>query len=90
MEQEAINFQTLFNIATAIIFFIMGWVVKRMFNTLDNLVLEDTKMGDDITSIKIGLPTSYITKGDLESLTSVIFHKLDNIENKLDMKADKI
>ncbi|MHA1806195.1 MAG: hypothetical protein ACTSX2_01310 [Candidatus Thorarchaeota archaeon] len=87
MEAE---FQTLFNIATTIIAFGLGFVVNRVFNKMDALTAQDALLTKEIYGIKIALPTNYVTKPQLDQMANAIFKKLDTISNKLDMKADKL
>jgi len=87
---EVLEFQTLFNVGIALAFFILGWIVKRTFHTLDRLSSDDKDMREEITKIMIGLPTSYVTKNDLTEMSSVLFKKLDAIDRKLDTKQDKV
>jgi len=87
METE---FQTLFNIATTIIAFGLGYIVNRVFNKLDGLTAQDLLLTKEITAIRIALPTNYVTKEQLDNIANAIFKKLDSISNKLDSKADKV
>ena len=93
MEPEIINaavsFQTLFNIAIAIIAFTGGFVVNRLFNQLDNLTKQDKILSKEINDLNVNLPTYYVMKEDLQRLSDALFMKLDSIESKLDKKQDK-
>ncbi len=84
-----VNFQTLFNIALSLISFGLGFIVNRLFSSLDALREQDAKLTSEITAIKIALPTNYVTKPDMEGFVNAIFKKLDVISEKLDGKADK-
>ncbi len=84
-----VNFQTLFNIALALVSFGLGFIVNRLFQSLDALREQDNKLTAEITAIRIALPTNYVTKPDMEGFVNAIFKKLDVISEKLDGKADK-
>jgi hypothetical protein len=84
-----LTFQTLFNIALALISFGLGFIVNRLFQSLDALREQDNKLTAEITAIRIALPTNYVTKPDMEGFVNAIFKKLDIISNKLDGKVDK-
>ncbi len=84
-----IDFQILFNIALALISFGLGFIVNRLFGSLDALREQDAKLTAEIVAIKIALPTNYVTKPDMEGFVGAIFKKLDVISDKLDNKVDK-
>lgn len=84
-----ITFQDLFNIATMIIWVLAGFIVKRTFKTLDHLELQDEKLSEQITLIKVALPTNYATNGKLETGFARLHDKLDRLHAKLDLKQDK-
>jgi len=84
-----LDFQTLFNAAIALISFGLGFIVNRLFQSLDALREQDNKLTAEITAIRIALPTNYVTKPDMEGFVNAIFKKLDVISNKLDKKVDK-
>ena len=77
-----LTFQTLFNGAIALISFGLGFIVNRLFSSLDALRDQDQKLTEQITAIKIALPTNYVTKPDMEGYVNAIFKKLDIMTNK--------
>jgi len=84
-----VTFQTLFNVAVALIAFTGGFVVNRLFNQLDNLTKQDKILSKEINKLNVSLPTFYVMKEDLQRLSDALFLKLDSIESKLDKKKDK-
>ena len=84
-----ITFQTLFNGAIALISFGLGFIVNRLFSSLDALREQDAVLTKEITGIRIALPTNYVTKEQLDTMAGALFKKLDVISDKLDLKADK-
>jgi len=89
MDFEHVTFQTLFNVALALISFGLGFIVNRVFNKMDELTKQDALLTKEIYSIKIALPTNYVTKDQLDVMGGALFKKLDAISNKLDKKMDK-
>ncbi len=85
-----VTFQTGFNIVVAILGFGLGVFMTRLFASLDALRAQDEKLTEEITKIKIALPTNYVTKPDMDAIAIVIFKKLDIITAKLDGKMDKV
>jgi len=88
-QNAVVSFQTLFNIAVAIIAFTGGFVVNRLFSQLDNLTKQDKILSKEINTLNVNLPTYYVMKEDLQRLSDALFLKLDSIESKLDKKQDK-
>ena len=88
-QNVAVTFQTLFNVAVAVIAFTGGFVVNRLFNQLDNLTKQDKILSKEINTLNVNLPTFYVMKEDLQRLSDALFLKLDSIESKLDKKQDK-
>ena len=84
-----VSFQTLFNIAIALLVSMGGFIVNRLFNKLDELVKQDKELSKEINQLSISLPTTYVMKEDLRRLSDALFTKLDTIEAKLDKKEDK-
>lgn len=78
-----IDFQTLFNIAISALWFILGFTMNRLFQSLDMLRKQDKELSDEIHEIRVSLPTNYVTKDDLGHATDVIFKKLDKLSDQL-------
>ncbi len=87
---EAVEYQTLFNIVFGLLGIGLGMFMNRLFNSLDQLRKQDEKLTEEITKIKVTLPTAYVTKGQMDAIAVTLFQKLDYITEKLDSKADKI
>jgi hypothetical protein len=80
---DNVEFQTLFNIAISALWFILGFTVNRLFNSLDRLQKQDKELSDEIHEIRVSLPTNYVTKDDLGHATTTIFKKLDKLSDQL-------
>ncbi len=83
------NYQILFNIVIGFLGVSLGMFMNRLFISLDMLRAQDAKLTEEITKIKVTLPTAYVTKADMDGMATTIFHKLDAISDKLDNKVDK-
>jgi len=83
------EYQTFFNVVIGLLGVGLGMFMNRLFASLDMLRAQDLKLTEEITKIKVSLPTSYVTKTDLDNMASILFKKLDSISSTLDGKADK-
>lgn len=83
------NEQQFFNIAVAIIGALGGWVMRIMWQTLDELKTKDAKLADKVAQIEVLVAGQYVKRDDMDKSMSVLFTKLNRIEDKLDKKADK-
>lgn len=83
------NEQQFFNIAVAIIGALGGWVMRIMWQTLDELKTKDAKLADKVAQIEVLVAGQYVKRDDMDKSMSALFTKLDRIEDKLDKKADK-
>lgn len=79
MDQQ---YQTLFNIAVALVGMLGGWLLKTVTDELKILRAAYDRLKDDITN-------NYARRDDFKDLTKAMFEKLDRIEDKLDGKVDK-
>lgn len=61
---------------------VAGW----LFRTLYSAVME---LREDLSELREHIPTTYISKADMGSFKSELFHRLDRIESKIDGKQDK-
>lgn len=73
-----LEYQLLFNAAVAVAGFIGGWLVNRVFATLD-------KIDADLKSI----PMNYVAKDDYREDIREVKEMLGAIFKRLDNKADK-
>ena len=83
------DFQTLFNIAAAIISFLLGIIVQGLRESMARLQHADTELASKVQSIEVLVAGTYVKRDDMDKLGTALFAKLDKIEAKLDGKADK-
>ena len=87
--------QILFNIAIGVAGTLAGWFFKVVYDQLKEVQeeindLEDKHdndhrlMTDKVNDLALSLPEKYVNKGDFETLTKVMHHRFDKIEEKLD------
>jgi hypothetical protein len=83
------DFQTLFNIALAIISGLFGMVIQGLRDSMANLQKADNELAAKVQSIEVLVAGTYVKRDDMDKLGTALFAKLDKIEAKLDSKADK-
>lgn len=72
------DYQVLFNIAMTIAAFFGGWILSRIYSSIDRLDTDVRKM-----------PTVYVAKEDYRGDMRDIKEMLNKIFDRLDDKADK-
>lgn len=83
------DIQIAFNIAVALVAFLGGWVLNSLKDSINSLKKTDAELADKVQHIEILVAGSYVKREDMDKLTEALFRKLDKIEAKIDMKADK-
>jgi hypothetical protein len=81
--------QTAFNIVLSLVAFLGGWVLNSLRDSLKTLQLTDNELATKVQRIEVLVAGSYVKREDIDKLTAALFAKLDKIEAKLDLKADK-
>lgn len=81
--------QTLFNIAVGLIGALGGWILNTLWQEIKSMQQTDEKLADKVASIEILVAGQYVKRDDMERMGAAIFAKLDRIEDKIDLKADK-
>ena len=83
MEQELLNW------AIAIIFAIVGFIMKSLWQAVKDLQDSDKEITDKINTIQILVVGDYVKASDINRLSDAIFKKLDRMESIISQKADK-
>jgi len=65
----------------------LGWTVKRIYQSLDDLWRKHDDTMQRITKLAIELPKQYVTKDDLTRATSSVHERFDKLETKIDSIA---
>lgn len=76
MEQDILNY------SYAAILALIGWFGKTLWDAVG-------KLKEDLKSIEIDLPKTYVSKVDIDSRLDKIDSVLDKIFERLEHKADK-
>ena len=83
------DLQTAFNLAIGLVAALGGWWMKTIYDVLMDLRRAETTMVDRVQRIEVLVAGQYVTREELGKLSDAIFRKLDKIEVKIDMKADR-
>lgn len=83
------DIQVAFNIAVALVAFLGGWVLNSLKESINTLKNTDNDLATKVQQIEVLVAGSYVKREDMDKLTEALFRKLDKIEAKIDMKADK-
>ena len=81
--------QDFINLALGAISFLGGWVVKNLQDSMKSLRDADERLTLKVQSIEVLVAGQYIKREDFDRTIEALFAKLDKIENKLDMKANR-
>jgi len=81
--------QEIFNIAIGLISTLGGWWLKVMWDSLKELQAADKDLVEKVSRIEILVAGNYVKREEFDRVVERLFVKLDNIEIKIDAKADK-
>lgn len=81
--------QQIFNIAVALVGALGGWWMNTMWQSLKDLQKADRELADKVAAIEILVAGEYVKRESFDRAVDRIFEKLDNIDAKLNGKADK-
>lgn len=81
--------QQVFNIAMGIAGALGGWWMKAIWEAIKDLERADNCMASQLSDLKVLVAGGYVRTESFDKLSQAIFMKLDRIEDKLDLKADK-
>ena len=81
--------QLVINVALGLISFLGGWVVKNLQDSMKSLQDADERLATKVQSIEVLVAGQYIKREDFDRTIAALFAKLDKIDSKLDMKANR-
>ena len=81
--------QQLFNVLFAIVGVLGGWWMKAIWEAVKQLEATDKQLSNQVAELRILVAGGYVKTEQFDGLSKAIFAKLDRIEDKLDLKADK-
>jgi hypothetical protein len=82
--------QQFFNLSVAIIGVLGGWFMRVMWQSLQELRSQDSKLAEKVGNIEVLVAGQYVKRDDMDKSMTALFMKLDRIEDKIDKKADKL
>ena len=77
------------DMAFAVVAFFIGWVLKRIYHSIDELWKKHDEHTKRLTELAIELPKQYVTKNDLSKAIDIIHERFDKIDAKLEQMHDK-
>ena len=84
-----IDMQYLFNLLFVTLLGIVSWYVKRTSADIQTLQTTDDKIIRDLNDMRILVAGQYVTRAELTDMMKALFTKLDRIEEKISLKADR-
>lgn len=81
--------QTAFNYAVGLAAFFGAYVLSSLRDSIRALQVADNDLVKAVQHIELLIANSYVKRDDMDRLSAALFAKLDKIDAKLDMKADK-
>jgi chaperonin cofactor prefoldin len=76
------DIQSLLNLGISCALACLGWFARQLWEATQ-------KLKEDLKRIEVDLPTSYVTKSDIQARFDRLEAILDKLFEKLDKKADK-
>ena len=68
---------------------LLGFVVKAVWDAVKDLQSSDKDLADKVSKIEVLVAGEYVKKEEFNTIVLRIFEKLDQIEAKIDKKADR-
>lgn len=81
--------QVVINIALGLISFLGGWIVKNLQDSMKSLQEADERLTTKVQAIEVLVAGQYIKREDFDKTIAALFAKLDKIDSKLDLKANR-
>tara|TARA_R110002153_G_C13124361_1_gene479177 strand:- start:374 stop:625 length:252 start_codon:yes stop_codon:yes gene_type:complete len=81
--------QTFINILVGMVATLFGWLLKTIWNSVAALQKADEELTEKVNRIEVLVAGEYVKRDEFQGALTRLFQKLDNIENKIDKKADK-
>lgn len=69
--------------------FMVGVIVKRAYQSIDELWKKHDEVNKRLTEMAIELPSNYVTKNDLTHAIDIIHERFDKLELKLEKYHSK-
>ena len=83
------EYQVLFDIATAVIGVIGGWLLNTVWGALKDLQEADKELAEKVAAIEVLVAGRYVTRDEFNSTLNQVFERLDRIRDLVSSKADR-
>lgn len=74
----------------AIVNILLGFVLATLWQEVKSLQKADIALADKVASIEVLVAGQYVKRDHFEAKLEALFHKLDHMESKFDIKIDKV
>jgi hypothetical protein len=81
--------QNLINALIAVVGSGFGWILKVVWDAVKDLQRADDQLIEKVNKIEVLVAGEYVKREDFRADMDRLFDKLDQIDKKLDSKADK-
>ena len=81
------DFQDGFNIVLTAFGFVVGFLLKSVWDAVKDLQMADKEILARIGEVEVLVAGQYIKREDMDNISRALFHKLDKIDAKLDTKV---
>jgi hypothetical protein len=83
------EFQTLFNAAVGCVMLLSGWFMRVIWDSIKQLHDDDRELSEKVSRIEVLVAGEYVKRDEFDRSMDRLFDKLNQIEKKIDSKADK-
>ena len=81
--------QNIINLLGGFISAIIGWLLKTLWQAVGDLQKSDVELADKVNRIEVLVAGEYVKRDEFQGSLDRLFAKLEQIEAKIDRKADK-
>jgi hypothetical protein len=81
--------QNFINMLIGAVSVLFGWILKTIWDAVRDLQESDTELADKVNRIEVLVAGEYVKREEFQGALDRLFAKLDQIEAKIDQKADK-
>lgn len=81
--------QNIINLLGGLVSAIIGWLLKTLWQAVGDLQKSDVELSDKVNRIEVLVAGEYVKREEFQGALDRLFAKLDQIEAKIDQKADK-
>ena len=82
--------QMLINALIGFLVAVVSFVLRRIFEVLNNLQKRDMELFEKVNHIEVVLAGQYVSRQQFDGAMALVFEKLDKISEKMSQKADRL